>query len=68
MNAYRIMLTHFSQRYPKIPVLNSIDERICIASDMMTIDWQDLALIPKLVPSLRCLFKDTEEEEEKEGE
>ena len=37
--AYRVILTHFSQRYPKIPVLgDSRSETTCIAFDLMTVN------------------------------
>ncbi|KAL2612602.1 hypothetical protein R1flu_024294 [Riccia fluitans] len=57
--AYRTMLTHFSQRYPKIPVFNeSYNDRTCIAFDMMSANLADLPLLPKLLPALKLLFKD----------
>ena len=37
--AYRTLLTHFSQRYPKIPVIDpSIQDSTCIAFDLMTVN------------------------------
>ncbi|KAL3682128.1 hypothetical protein R1sor_000150 [Riccia sorocarpa] len=57
--AYRTMLTHFSQRYPKIPVFNeSYNDGTCIAFDMMSANLADLPLLPKLLPALKLLFKD----------
>ena len=36
---YRTILTHFSQRYPKIPVIDpSFQTSTCIASDLMTVN------------------------------
>lgn len=56
---YRIILTHFSQRYPKIPVFDdSYTDRTCIAFDMMSVNLADLPLLPKLLPALKMLFKD----------
>ncbi|CAM6105646.1 unnamed protein product [Calypogeia fissa] len=56
--AYRTILTHFSQRYPKIPVFNeSYNDRTCIAFDMMSANLADLPLLPKLLPALKLLFK-----------
>lgn len=56
---YRIILTHFSQRYPKIPVF---DERhmhkTCVAFDMMSINIADLSVLPKVLPYLKLLFRD----------
>lgn len=37
--AYRTLLTHFSQRYPKIPVFDaSFAKSTCIAFDLMTVN------------------------------
>lgn len=69
MNAYRILLTHFSQRYPKIPIFDSkYEDRISIASDWMTVNLKDLEHIPKILPPLRCLFKELEDEEKQREE
>ncbi|KAL5822801.1 hypothetical protein ACOSQ4_020701 [Xanthoceras sorbifolium] len=57
--AYRIILTHFSQRYPKIPVFDDKHmHKACIAFDMMSINLADLPVIPKALPYLKLLFKD----------
>ena len=56
---YRTILTHFSQRYPKIPVFDdSYTSRTCIAFDMMSANLADLPLLPSLLPALKLLFKD----------
>ncbi|KAH9301436.1 hypothetical protein KI387_013019 [Taxus chinensis] len=56
--AYRIILTHFSQRYPKIPVFDeSYTDRTCIAFDLMTVNLADLPFVPKINPYLKILFK-----------
>ena len=37
--SYRTLLTHFSQRYPKIPVIDpSFQTSTCIAFDLMTVN------------------------------
>ena len=37
--AYRVILTHFSQRYPKIPVIgDSRADTTCIAFDLMSVN------------------------------
>ncbi|XP_071712234.1 tRNase Z TRZ3, mitochondrial [Rutidosis leptorrhynchoides] len=57
--AYRIILTHFSQRYPKVPVFDeSHMHKTCIAFDMMSINFADLHVLPKVLPYLKLLFKD----------
>lgn len=56
---YRIILTHFSQRYPKIPVFDeSYTNKTCIAFDMMSVNLADLPVLPKLLPALKMLFQD----------
>ncbi|GLJ16002.1 hypothetical protein SUGI_0265040 [Cryptomeria japonica] len=56
--AYRIILTHFSQRYPKIPVFDeSYTDRTCIAFDLMTVNLADLPFVPKINSFLKLLFK-----------
>ncbi|XWS20248.1 hypothetical protein CRYUN_Cryun31cG0084000 [Craigia yunnanensis] len=56
--AYRIILTHFSQRYPKIPVFDETQmHTTCIAFDMMSINIADLPVLPKVLPYLKLLFR-----------
>lgn len=56
---YRIILTHFSQRYPKIPVLDDTHmHKTCIGFDMMSINIADLPVAPKVLPYLKLLFRD----------
>ncbi|XP_058006065.1 tRNAse Z TRZ4, mitochondrial isoform X2 [Hevea brasiliensis] len=55
---YRIILTHFSQRYPKIPVFDETHmHKTCIAFDMMSINIADLPVLPEVLPYLKLLFK-----------
>ncbi|XP_020209333.1 tRNAse Z TRZ4, mitochondrial [Cajanus cajan] len=57
-NVYRTVLTHFSQRYPKIPVFDETHmHKTCIAFDMMSINVADLQVLPKVLPYLKLLFK-----------
>lgn len=56
--AYRIILTHFSQRYPKIPIFDETHmHKTCIAFDMMSVNVADLPVLPKVLPYLKLLFK-----------
>ncbi|XP_077209963.1 tRNase Z TRZ3, mitochondrial-like isoform X2 [Tasmannia lanceolata] len=56
--AYRIILTHFSQRYPKIPVFDETHmHKTCIAFDMMSVNLADLPVLPKVLPYLKLLFR-----------
>ncbi|KAM7475988.1 hypothetical protein LguiB_023231 [Lonicera macranthoides] len=56
--AYRVILTHFSQRYPKIPVFDETHMyNTCIAFDLMSVNLADLHVLPKVLPYLKLLFK-----------
>ncbi|GMH15986.1 hypothetical protein Nepgr_017827 [Nepenthes gracilis] len=56
--AYRIILTHFSQRYPKIPVFDQTRmDNTCIGFDMMSVNMADLHVLPKVLPYLKLLFR-----------
>ncbi|XP_059303243.1 tRNase Z TRZ3, mitochondrial-like [Lycium ferocissimum] len=57
--AYRIILTHFSQRYPKIPVFDEAHmHKTSIAFDMMSVNLADLPMLPRVLPYLKMLFRD----------
>lgn len=63
MGAFRVLLTHFSQRYPKIPVFASTyNHTTAIAFDLMTVNLSDLVHLPKMLPVLQYLFKDEHDE------
>lgn len=63
-NVFCTILTHFSQRYPKIPVFNeSYTDRTCIAFDLMTVNLADLEMLPSLLPAMKLLFKEENKEE-----
>ncbi|KAK9681702.1 hypothetical protein RND81_10G021400 [Saponaria officinalis] len=57
--SYRLIMTHFSQRYPKIPVFSeSHMHDVCIGFDMMSINLADLPVLPRVLPHLKLLFRD----------
>ncbi|KAK4361919.1 hypothetical protein RND71_017160 [Anisodus tanguticus] len=57
--AYRIILTHFSQRYPKVPVFDETHmPKTSIAFDMMSVNLADLPMLPRVLPYLKLLFRD----------
>lgn len=57
-DAYRIILTHFSQRYPKIPVFDETHmHNTSIGFDMMSVNLADLPVLPKVLPYLKLLFR-----------
>jgi len=80
MNAKTTILTHFSQRYPKIPVMqtndkknqtttdssamNSSSMRVIHAFDFMTITPSNMDEASKLTPALQMLYPDESEDAE----
>ncbi|KAK4482020.1 hypothetical protein RD792_012938 [Penstemon davidsonii] len=57
--AYRVILTHFSQRYPKIPVFEEIHmHKTSIAFDLMSVNLADIHVLPRVLPYLKLLFRD----------
>lgn len=55
--AYRTLLTHFSQRYPKIPIISDAHgDSTAIAFDGLQLSLADLPHLPALLPALRALF------------
>ena len=70
MNAKSLVLTHFSQRYPKIPPLNQPKEGdrrkeipISFAFDFMKLTPNTIELAAQLTPALRLLYSDEEADE-----
>jgi len=62
-NAYRTILTHFSQRYPKIPVLDdTFTATTCVAFDLMTFNLSNLENLPKVTTEAAALYEDAEDE------
>ncbi|KAF4520499.1 hypothetical protein B566_EDAN004750 [Ephemera danica] len=65
MNAKFTLLTHFSQRYAKIPLFNDkFSGTVGIAFDNMRVSLSQLPLLPLLYPALRTMFNRTYEEME----
>ncbi|OIT32048.1 PREDICTED: zinc phosphodiesterase ELAC protein 2-like [Nicotiana attenuata] len=57
--AYRVILTHSSQRYPKIPVFDeTYMHKACVAFDLMSVNLADLPMLPRVLPYLKLLFRD----------
>jgi ribonuclease Z len=70
-SAYLNILTHFSQRYPKVPSFNgdtgiasAKGQNAMIAFDLMRVDFKNLRRIPSLLPNVRELFEEEEDEED----
>lgn len=67
--AYRTLLTHFSQRYPKIPIISdSHGDTTAIAFDGLVFSLADLPHLPAFLPALRALFPADHEESDEEPE
>jgi len=62
MGAKFLMMNHFSQRYPKIPSFEDSDN-LSIAFDLMSISPRHFKILPLLLPCLRAMFVQQEEEE-----
>lgn len=58
MDAKFVMLTHFSQRYGKLPYLPSEEhrQRVGIAFDFMSVKPDQLNRIPLLYDALKCMY------------
>ena len=56
-----LLLTHFSQRYPKVPELSQVAHpSMAIGFDMLTVDMDTVHDAALLVPQLRALFEQGE--------
>lgn len=67
MNARRILLTHFSQRYQKIPNMDSHggrDQVAIVAFDYMRCKIEDFVKLEAFKPALIKLYEDKESKEE----
>lgn len=57
MEAKFLLLTHFSQRYPKVPLIEtSSTSKIGIAFDNMRVSFSELELLPLFLPTLKHLY------------
>lgn len=61
MNSKNILLTHFSQRYPKVPSFDDQaygNSNIGVAFDMMRINLNNFAKLRHFSAALQMLFKE----------
>ncbi|KZC09291.1 Ribonuclease Z, mitochondrial, partial [Dufourea novaeangliae] len=65
MNAKFILLTHFSQRYSKIPVFTTEQDNVGLAYDNMDIRLSHLPLLPLFYPCLKVMLSEHYEVVEK---
>jgi len=61
-----LLLTHFSQRYPKLPLLEGSPETIkmFLSFDFLTLPFLESTHLGLLFPALQYLFRDEEKEQE----
>ncbi|RWS14896.1 hypothetical protein B4U79_08996 [Dinothrombium tinctorium] len=62
MNAKITLLTHFSQRYSKIPIIPEDAQNVGIAFDNMCISLSQLPKLPLLLKPLKTLFAENYDE------
>ena len=69
MKAQAILLTHFSQRYPKIPVFTGSHTNVGVSFDMMRVRIGDFDKLPRFEKALKVAFseKSSEAAEEVDG-
>ncbi|XP_044272419.1 ribonuclease Z, mitochondrial isoform X2 [Tribolium madens] len=68
MDAKYTLLTHFSQRYAKLPRFNeNFSDNVGIAFDNMRVKLDELPLIPLLYPALKLMFVESYEEMEQKA-
>lgn len=58
MNAKFIILTHFSQRYAKIPLMDKNVENVAIAFDNMEVTLNDLPMMHLMYEPLKAMFSE----------
>ena len=71
MKAKFTLLTHFSQRYTKMPLLDEIkgNPNVGIAFDMMTVHPDNMKFIPSIYPALeKCWWEFVEDLKDKSTE
>lgn len=57
MEAGFILLTHFSQRYGRLPLLDTFSKKVATAFDFMKIKFSDLPRLPYYVPYYKFAFR-----------
>jgi ribonuclease Z len=58
MNARYVILTHFSQRYAKIPLLEGNNENVAVAFDNMEVTLNDMPMMHLMYEPLKDMFAD----------
>ncbi|PUU74300.1 beta-lactamase-like protein [Tuber borchii] len=71
MGAKNIILTHFSQRYPKLPILSAAEENgpeVLVAFDLCRVRLGDVKRFGTFIPALKELYEEADEEKIEEEE
>ncbi|OBZ86036.1 Zinc phosphodiesterase ELAC protein 2 [Choanephora cucurbitarum] len=58
MNARYTLLNHFSQRYPKLPILSEEQSNVCFSFDMMSLPIKQMPVLPKYTSAIQLAFKE----------
>uniref|UniRef100_A0A7G3AR59 Zinc phosphodiesterase ELAC protein 2 n=1 Tax=Lutzomyia longipalpis TaxID=7200 RepID=A0A7G3AR59_LUTLO len=67
MNAKYTILTHFSQRYAKLPRIDALERNVGIAFDNMQVTIEELELLPPMHEALKLMFSEHCEEMEQKA-
>lgn len=62
-NAQYVILTHFSQRYPKLPVFGVEDKNVAFAFDYLSFKFEDIEELCKVCPQIFQMIVDLEEKD-----
>lgn len=62
MKASSTLLTHFSQRYPKVPIFTDANASVGVAFDLMQVRVGELEKLPIFVKALKVLYNDEDKE------
>jgi ribonuclease Z len=64
MGARYLLMNHFSQRYPKMPVLNAdTADHVGFAFDLMSVRFDHFRILPRATECLKAIFEDMKEDE-----
>jgi hypothetical protein len=61
------VLTHFSQRYPKLPVFGADDANVAVAVDYLSFTFEDLPELCRVCPRIFDMIVDLEESDDATG-
>ncbi|ORX97727.1 Metallo-hydrolase/oxidoreductase [Basidiobolus meristosporus CBS 931.73] len=68
MNSSFLLLTHFSQRYPQVPVFTDSHAKVGISFDLMNVRISELSKLSKFVQPLKVLYRNSSGEMDSDEE